>query len=209
MAEARRPSVGPRSLSRARQLTQTERGEGTLAIARATHAGAARHSPDLLEATKRVTEGTRSAPPPSCPGNRRIRKDLRNDSGRTPMDSETMLALLGAFGIGTMFTTVVQHLLTARSHAEDRSYLELRECFAGLLQSIAELDRVAGLGERKSVDDDVRAESSFNYWVARVELVASDDVVAPVRRWRDSTDENRTLEEVLGVMRKQLGVAKL
>ena len=125
------------------------------------------------------------------------------------MDSETMLALLGAFGIGTMFTTVVQHLLTARSHAEDRSYLELRECFAGLLQSIAELDRVAGLGERKSVDDDVRAESSFNYWVARVELVASDDVVAPVRRWRDSTDENRTLEEVLGVMRKQLGVAKL
>lgn len=127
------------------------------------------------------------------------------------MAAATVLALVGAFGIGSMFTTVLQHVLTARGHTADRRYLELRESFTGLLQSIAEMDRVAELGEERTVADDTRANSAFSYWVARVELVASDDVVALVRRWRDSSDEdemNRTIGALLDVMRGYLGVAK-
>jgi hypothetical protein len=126
------------------------------------------------------------------------------------MDVDVVLALLGAFGIGTLLATVAQHVLTQRARASDRLHLELRESFAGLLQSISELDRVAELGETKTADDDARSTASFNYWFARVQLVASDDLVRLVRRWWDSDDEeemNTTIQELLLKMRDELRVA--
>ena len=55
------------------------------------------------------------------------------------MNLQIFLTLIGGFGIGTIVTTIVQHILKRKSKKEDQYFQERKEVFIGMLQSIEEL----------------------------------------------------------------------
>src|SRR5512145_1909736 len=142
-----------------------------------------------------------------------VRNLAAREAGSRQMDADTVIALVGGLGIGSLVATVIQHWLTQRSKVDDRRFVELREAFAGLLQSIAELDRVHS-GDHPD-DEKTRANVGLMHSVARIELVAPAEIVDLATGWRDGllTDSgtgeelDRIMEELVLSMRKALGVA--
>jgi ABC-type bacteriocin/lantibiotic exporter with double-glycine peptidase domain len=82
------------------------------------------------------------------------------------MNSEIFLTLLGGFGIGTIVTTIIQHILKRKSEKEDQHFQERKEVFVGILQSIENLQN----------EYSKENSSKLGYWIARANLVAGNEL---------------------------------
>ncbi len=116
-----------------------------------------------------------------------------------------MLATLaGGLGLGTIATTLIQQAFQRRAKAEDTRFAMRRDAFADLLAAISKLDKLKG-------DSTTESEAEYALCVARVQLVASKAVLAPLEKWRDfepSTPErNACMAVLLQAMRRDLAIA--
>ena len=111
-----------------------------------------------------------------------------------------VLALLTAFGLGSIVTALVQSWLSSQQLKNVRSFEERKEAYIGLLKAY----------HRAAVERNDVAAKKFAYWQLRCELVAP----LPVRRAITAiveTNENHEArqvahEELKHELRRDLGV---
>jgi hypothetical protein len=87
------------------------------------------------------------------------------------------LALLGAFGLGSVVTTVVQSLLSSRIEKHGRIFQERKEAYVGLLEAWV---------EQEDNNFDSKSYRDVGHWFLRSELVASKLVLEALRNWSAS-----------------------
>lgn len=87
------------------------------------------------------------------------------------------LTLLGAFGIGSVITTIVQAYFNSKSADRTRNYNERKEAYIGLLEAWV---------RQEKHDFNPETFLDVGHWTLRVELVASQKVFEKVREWADS-----------------------
>jgi hypothetical protein len=91
-----------------------------------------------------------------------------------------LIALLTAFGLGSIVTTVVQTVLNRRTKIEDRNFEERKAAYVGLLEAY----------HRAAVEGSSEAGKEFAYWQMRCELVSPPKVRAAIQAII-ATNENR------------------
>ena len=79
---------------------------------------------------------------------------------------EWVAPLLAGLGLGTLLTTIANHLMTRRASLSDRLYQEKREAYLGLLNAIY---------TAASEPSDTNAKS-YAHWHARCKVFGADDV---------------------------------
>ncbi|MGB0920245.1 MAG: hypothetical protein ACPG1C_02875 [Alphaproteobacteria bacterium] len=77
------------------------------------------------------------------------------------------VSLLGAAGIGSVLTVLVQSWLVDKEKRELRSFSERKEAYVGLLQAY----------HRAAVEGGDEAAKEFAHWQMRCELVAPPSVI--------------------------------
>jgi len=90
-----------------------------------------------------------------------------------------VLALLTAFGLGTVVTTIVQAWLSKRTHIDDRKFLQKREAYIGLLEAY----------HKAAIEASDSAAKNFAYWQMRCDLVGSQAVREAVNRIIETNDD--------------------
>lgn len=115
------------------------------------------------------------------------------------MNAEIFLTLLGGFGIGTIVTTIVQHILKRKSEKEDQYFQERKEVFVGILQSIEDLQNE--YSKEKS--------SKLGYWIARANLVAetvlNNELKILIDTKPNTTERKNCFDRILTLMKNNLG----
>jgi len=108
--------------------------------------------------------------------------------------------LLGAFGLGSVLTALVQSWLSARSKASERSFEERKEAYIGLLEAY----------HQAAVEGTDQAGKKFAYWQMRCEIVGPQAVRNAIEEIVATNDDlkGRTLahEKLKSSIRKDLGV---
>jgi len=113
------------------------------------------------------------------------------------------LEYIGFMGIGALLLALVQHYLKRRDKHLDRKIEEQKEAYAGLLNAIFVLRYDEDLDE---------SEVNLRYWVARVQLVCSSNVL----EWlfelegsgRRSFMTKAKIDALIIAMRHDLGIAE-
>jgi hypothetical protein len=107
--------------------------------------------------------------------------------------------LLGAFGLGSVVTAVVQSWLSLRAQTKNRSFQERKEAYIGLLESWV-----------RQENDNFSETSLFDvgHWVLRAELVASAKVFSFLKMWQEtvpgSMERKQTTDALKAAMRQDL-----
>lgn len=116
---------------------------------------------------------------------------------------EPFLQFLGSAGIGALALAIVQHILSRHERDLDRRNEELKEAYAGFLNAISLL---------RSDKDVTEADVNMRYWVARVQLVCSRDVLECLLELEGSKRKSMAskikTDSVVFAMRRDLGIAK-
>ena len=78
------------------------------------------------------------------------------------MSGDAVIGLIGAFGLGSFVTNLVQNILTRRQRIHDRNFEEKKAAYVGLLEAyhLAAIERTEVAGKH------------FAYWQVRCDLVA-------------------------------------
>jgi hypothetical protein len=95
---------------------------------------------------------------------------------------EWIATLIGAFGIGSLATSIATHFMSRRASAHDRWYQEKREAYLGLLNALHEA-AVHPSGEHSK---------ACALWQTRRDLFGSPTVSKYVQMMIDTTDKPRT-----------------
>lgn len=113
-----------------------------------------------------------------------------------------VVAFVGAIGLGSVITVVVQSWLGRRTAQTKRSFDERKEAYVGLLQAY----------RRTAIEGTDEAAKEFAYWQMRCELVGSSHVCAAVQEIIDSNDDelrrNVAHTDLMQAMRMDIGVAR-
>lgn len=72
---------------------------------------------------------------------------------------DTVIAIVGGFGIGAIVSQIIQYFLVERSKRNDRRIEELKEAFSNLLATQAKLTKSSNSQEH---------QIDFELWEARV-----------------------------------------
>lgn len=86
------------------------------------------------------------------------------------------LALLTAFGVGSVVSALIQSLLVLRSQNSARSFAERKEAYIGLLEAWVRQEN-EGISYEAKLD--------VGHWVLRCELVGSKTVFVELQNWKD------------------------
>ncbi|MBL7237463.1 MAG: hypothetical protein JJK57_12960 [Komagataeibacter hansenii] len=112
------------------------------------------------------------------------------------------VALLTAFGLGSIVSALIQARVTYSTKEDDRKFDEKQKAFIGLLEAF---HKAASEGN----DDKTK---SFWYWQIRCDLVASKpvrDAISRIVETNDDLDERiKAVQNLKNAMRKDLGIAK-
>jgi hypothetical protein len=87
------------------------------------------------------------------------------------------LALLSAFGVGSLVTAVAQWFFNGRLAKQERRYAERKEAYVGLFESLRNQEQ---LSFADGTDLDV------GHWVLRAHFVASPSVEAALNEWENT-----------------------
>lgn len=116
------------------------------------------------------------------------------------MDSEFILPLITAFGLGSIITTFVQAFLTKSLQKNDRSFSERKVAYIGLLEAY----------HKAAVEGTDEAAKGFGLWQMRCELVAPRSVRKAITEIVNTNDDVRARykahETLKQEMRKDLGI---
>ncbi len=111
------------------------------------------------------------------------------------------LALLGAFGLGSIFTSLVQSWLSSKRALKQRSFDERKEAYVGLLEAY----------HRAAVEGSDESSKNFAYWQMRCEIVAPENVRQAIQEIIDSNIDrkgrSRAHENLKTSMRRDLGIS--
>ena len=91
----------------------------------------------------------------------------------------TIIALLTAFGLGSVITVLTQALITNYTKKFDRSFEERKAAYIGLLEAY----------HRAAVEGTDTAAKNFAYWQIRCELVAPRQVRDAIARIVETNDD--------------------
>ncbi|WP_417486418.1 hypothetical protein [Maricaulis sp.] len=113
-----------------------------------------------------------------------------------------VIALLTAFGLGSIVTTLVQTYLTRKSALDDPNYEERKQAYVGLLEAY----------HRAAVENSKEAGKEFAYWQMRCELVSPQPVrnaIQAIIETNERRAERQVAHEALkNVLRADLGVVR-
>ncbi|MEL7429631.1 MAG: hypothetical protein AAFN43_06490 [Pseudomonadota bacterium] len=114
------------------------------------------------------------------------------------MDTTLILPLLTAFGLGSVFTALVQSWLASKHERAKRLFDERKEAYVGLLEAY----------HLAAVEPSDKNSKHFAYWQMRCDLVGSKALSEAIRKIID-TNENQDLrftahEELKEAMREDL-----
>lgn len=87
---------------------------------------------------------------------------------------DNILALLTAFGVGSIVSAVIQFFLSNRAAEKKHIYNERKEAYIGLLESWQ-------MQEMKGFSDDTKLE--VGHWFLRCRLVASKNLDKRLQDW--------------------------
>jgi len=90
-----------------------------------------------------------------------------------------VISLLTAFGLGSIFTALVQAWLSRRSQEDERRFREKQAAYIGLLEAY----------HRAAIEGTDEAAKAFAYWQMRCELVAPEPVRDAIRRIVETNDD--------------------
>jgi len=118
------------------------------------------------------------------------------------MDTSLLLSLLTAFGLGSIVTAIIQSVLQSRWKLKERSLLEKREAYIGLLDAY----------HKAAVHPSDENSKNFAYWQMRCELVAPWKVRVAIEKIIE-TNENplsrhKAHDELKDALREDLRVTK-
>lgn len=113
------------------------------------------------------------------------------------------MEFIGGLGVGAVVTyviqRVVQHLLEQQAAQRDRRDRELKEAYTGFLEAMSQIQDNRDL---KSADVNLR------YWLARVQLVCSKEILEQLWDMGDKRRvRNMDVEHLVFLMRHDLKVA--
>jgi hypothetical protein len=108
-------------------------------------------------------------------------------------------ALLGAFGVGAIFKSVIDELLSRRKSKEARKYQEKREAYLGLLDALHLAAVTPGDANSKN----------FALWQTKVSIFGSERVGRAVQGMIDTNDgpkeeRQQYFRELLAAIREDL-----
>ncbi|WP_417492831.1 hypothetical protein [Maricaulis sp.] len=113
-----------------------------------------------------------------------------------------IIALITAFGLGSVVSALVQTYLSRRSKVHDRNFEERKQAYIGLLQAY----------HRAAVENSPDAGKEFAYWQMRCELVSPASVrqaIEAIVETNDSREERIVAHDRLkAALREDLGVTK-
>lgn len=116
---------------------------------------------------------------------------------------ETILAIIGGLGIGTLLTQVVQHFLLRKSKHEDSRTEKLEQAFSSLLAAYTDV-----IKNSNSKDHQL----TFAMWEARIQLIASNKVIDAIDTLKNTAPHSEArvvaLSSMLAAMREDLCIAK-
>jgi hypothetical protein len=108
------------------------------------------------------------------------------------------LALLTAFGVGSIVSVGVQSWLDSRKEYQRKRFSERREAYAGLLDAY----------RQAAIENTPDSRTNFGYWELRCRLVASERVARAIRAFATTepagSDRNTTQDELINAMRNDL-----
>lgn len=112
------------------------------------------------------------------------------------------IALLTAFGFGSITTAFVQSWLSKKSQNDERRFREKQMAYTGLLEAY----------HRAAVERTDEAAKHFAYWQMRCELVAPEPVRKSIQEIVDTNDNPtaraKAHEELKSAFRLDLGIEK-
>jgi len=109
------------------------------------------------------------------------------------------VALLTAFGVGSLVTAVIQFWLSDRATAKKRIHDERKEAYIGLLESWVMYE---------SGQSNKQGEYTVGHWLLRSQLVASEATLLLLDKWEQtepgSSDRIRATKSLKAAMRLDL-----
>jgi len=109
---------------------------------------------------------------------------------------------IGYMGIGALLLAILQHTLYRRDKKLDRKDRELKEAYSGFLNALSLL---------RQNDDLTDADVNMRYWMARVQLVCSKEVLEWMLELEGSKMKRLTtgfkIDALIFAMRRDLGIA--
>lgn len=115
----------------------------------------------------------------------------------------TIVSVLGLLGLGSVLTVLAQHLLARSAAQTDRRNRELKEAYSGFLDALSRLLSNPELDEK---------DVNFRYWVARVQLVCSKEILDILLEMKAKSRRALTAqlatEFLIFAMRRDLGIAR-
>lgn len=118
---------------------------------------------------------------------------------------EIFFGMLGGLGVGQLITRIIDHFLNSRISKKNQLYIEKRDTYLGLLDSL----RKTALS---SSEENVK---EFAYWHARATLFGSSEVSNVIQEVINSNGPNDKekrsyfYDQLLLLMKKDLGISSL
>lgn len=79
-----------------------------------------------------------------------------------------IITAVGAFGLGALAQSVIQHWLESRKYAREREYKEKREAYFGFLDAVT----------KSEVSPSQETSIIGGHWINRCEIVGSNEVIS-------------------------------
>jgi|LGVF01.2.fsa_nt_gb hypothetical protein len=112
------------------------------------------------------------------------------------------LALLTAFGLGSIVSALIQVLLTQRGQKESRDFEERKAAYIGFWESLM----------RQDLNYNEASLFDVGHWIVRCELVAPKSVREKLRHWSElgprSSERPAATKALKHSMREDLNVSK-
>jgi len=110
-----------------------------------------------------------------------------------------LLPLVGGLGIGAIFKSIVDYLLSKNATKKKAQYTEMREAYLGLLNAL----------HKAAVEPSNQNSKEFALWQTKVQLFGSEAVAKSVQGIIDTNDGPRSkrdafFNEMVAEMRKDL-----
>ena len=113
---------------------------------------------------------------------------------------EEWLPLLGAIGLGSTITVLVQSAIARRDKNRDTQFLERKEAYVGFWDAM----------HRSEIDRDEASAKHVGLWIKRCQLVGSDKikdlVVQVIATEPGSHERSSVLDQIVAQMRTDLRI---